>query len=119
MNSEFEFIFPEKKTIAAESIEEAIAIFKEEHPDRCLLDIYRIQLNGKQLACQDSENTDESIYYLPGCPYNLTNCILDPMWDIARSCDHQSDMTPDKWVACGVKKDDDRGWRPHYDSECK
>ena len=118
MDKVFEFEFTVKKSVTAENISEAVTELNKRYPDICRNDLRNIQLNGRSLPYEYSRETRERIYYMPGCPCGETDCIHDPMADIARSCKHQSDMAPDKWVKCDEQVAGTEEC-PYYDDECK
>ena len=90
----FEFVVIAEHPVKANDISEAMAEFVKQHPDFDLKDLQYVRYNGKRLPYVYSSETMERIYYMSGCPCGETDCIHDPMPDIARSCKHQSDMTP-------------------------
>lgn len=114
----FEFVVIAEHPITANDINEAMAEFVKQHPDFDLKDLQYIRYNGERLPYVCSSETMERIYYMPGCPCGETDCIHDPMVDIATSCKHQSDMTPDKWVECDEQVAETEEC-PYYDDECK
>lgn len=111
----FEFEYREICPIEAENLNDALKQFQKQHSDTHE-NLYAVRYNGKTLPYEYSRETGEKIYYIPGCRCGKTGCIFDPMSDIARSCTHQSDMTPDKWKSCS--EDVPEGCDcPYYDDE--
>lgn len=94
----FKFTFVADMEIKAEDITEAIEIFKKQ-PIRPLY-IRSIESGGKKMGLAVSRETNEAIWYEPGCSCGTNDCLVDPMRKIAEDCAHQADMTPDKWESC-------------------
>ena len=114
----FEFVVIAEHPVTANDISEAMAEFMKQHPGFDPKDLQYVRYNGERLPYVCSSETMERIYYMPGCPCGETDCIHDPMADIARSCKHQSDMTPDKWVKCDEQVAGTEECS-YYDDECK
>lgn len=111
------FVFDVRMSISIEAptLSEAIKIFHERYPDADEKFIYK---NDQRMGRSISKTTGKLIYFEPGCQCGECDCILDPMSGIAEKCDHQSDMTPDKWVRCDIPDPDDDEC-DYYDDECK
>lgn len=116
LSDTFIFEFMQTAHIKATCIGDAVSIFQEKYPACSQHNIKRILHNNQRLAYERSKTTGERIWFEPGCVCGETDCIHDPMCEIAKSCEHQFDMTPDKWVACDYA--DKNGCR-NYDDECK
>lgn len=111
----YNFIIEHVIGIEAADISEAVKQFHNQYPDT---EIKQIKQGETPIACERSKHTGEKIYYVPGCPCKDTDCIFDPMMTIAEECDHQSDMTSDKWKPCDYYEPYDHGCY-NYDDECK
>lgn len=116
----FTFEYVAREEVIAETVSEAVRIFQRMHTDIEQNDIKHVicESSGQSIPYQLSKKTWERIYYKPGCPFGETDCIMDPMYKIAEEREHQSDMTPDKWVGCDYPgpDDEDCSW---YDDEDK
>lgn len=119
----FQFEFVCKDSIMAENLNDAIRIFHEKYPHVSEDDITHISKNGKYMADTFSKETDNQIWYEPGCVCGKNDCIHDPMDDIARNCSCQTDMTDDKWEECTLPDPlSDKCYdydSYHYNNECK
>lgn len=118
-NTTFTFEIVRKVQITAADISEAIDLFHKQGPDCNENELKRIlDQNGRSLPYEISKQTSEYIYYVPGCPYGYTDCIFDPMREIARNCAHQSDLAKHKRKICN-EFDPDYDDGRCYDDECK
>lgn len=119
----YRFSFDAYEDIQADNLNKAIEMFHVIHPECKENDLNHIIHNGVRLPYEYSKTTSERIYYEPGCPVGAEDCILDPMRDVAKACEHQSDMTPDKYVTCeDLSLDKNPKMSDHcynYDDECK
>lgn len=118
MDKTFRFEYLMSQDISAENVGEAMDKFRKLHQDIGPNNLRHIYYNGRPLPYEYSEKTREQIYYVPGCSCGNTDCIMDPMRDIARKCSSQSDMTADKWISCSEKVPEGSDC-PYYDDECK
>jgi len=117
----YNFEFVVTTSVEATDLSEAVKIFHETYPDvkpNFINHIVR-ERDEQYMADAFSKETRERIYYEPGCPYGYTDCILDPMKDVAKACAHQSEMTADKYVECRIPGPFDEEGCDCYDDEDK
>lgn len=127
MDRSFEFEYTTRCVVKADNITEAMEKFSRNEYESIVSDTSPRMLN--HIHCTDengtlpmamtiSEETGQAIWYEPGCAYGHTDCIFDPMEEIAKSCASQKDLTPDRQTECEGFNDEDE-YCQQYDDECK
>lgn len=127
MDRSFEFEYITRCVVKADNITEAMEKFSRNECESVVSDTRPRML--KHVHCTDekgtrpmamtiSKETGQAIWYEPGCINGYTECIFDPMEEIAAACASQKDLTPDKQTEC-KDFDEEDGRCQLYDDECK
>lgn len=130
MDKTFTFEYTTRCVVRADNITEAMRKFRQnecesitsETDPEMLRSVLCTDKDGTwPMAVTRSKVTGQAIWYEPGCPDGNTDCIFDPMEEIAAACAQQEDLVPGKQTMCDsfdAEEDSGRGCS-QYDDECK